>query len=67
MAACFIRIDVASTSSKNEAICFVALRDVLLEIHQKGPCPIEPVETNQPKTVKLQLILNYSDTPNFMH
>ena len=52
---------------KNEAICFVALGDVLLDIHQKGPCPVEPVETNKPKKVKLQLILNYSDSPNFMH
>jgi len=67
MAACSVRIDFASTSSKNEAICFVALGDVLLEIHQKGRCPVEPLETNQPKKVKLQLILNYSDTPNFMH
>jgi hypothetical protein len=33
---------------KNEAIFFVALGDVVLDIHQKGPCPVEPVETNQP-------------------
>jgi hypothetical protein len=32
---------------KNEAICFVALGDVLLEIHRKGPCPAETIETNK--------------------
>jgi len=51
---------------KNEAICFVALGDVPLEIHQKEPCPVETIETNKQNKVKLQLILNSSDRPNFM-
>jgi hypothetical protein len=41
---------------KSEAICFAALGDVLLEIHQTGPCPKETVKTKSEIVMNSELV-----------